>query len=169
MSSDRVGASVWWSIACGAPVVACAAVAALATDSDPADIAFLTVLNSFAAIPLVGVTGFLIGAMGLRRGLFVGVVGAVAQCAVLWLCYGPLFRRTVGSVEFVFLGFLLLPLAIMAVSAAFMSVATALAWLRPMDRDRRGHCVSCGYDLAGLAPGAACPECGLQPRSGDMT
>jgi hypothetical protein len=43
-----------------------------------------------------------------------------------------------------------------------IGVPTALLW----HRDRRyrfgpGHCPNCGYSLAGLAAGAACPECGV--------
>ena len=34
----------------------------------------------------------------------------------------------------------------------------AFAWSR---RRRKGLCRGCGYDLHGLAPGAACPECGM--------
>lgn len=30
-------------------------------------------------------------------------------------------------------------------------------------RRRRGQCTRCAYDLGGLAPGAACPECGHTP------
>jgi hypothetical protein len=32
--------------------------------------------------------------------------------------------------------------------------------IRRVRRRRRGQCVQCGYDRAGLAAGAACPECG---------
>lgn len=34
-----------------------------------------------------------------------------------------------------------------------------LAW-RDLRRVPPGHCRGCGYDLSGLASGAACPECG---------
>lgn len=40
--------------------------------------------------------------------------------------------------------------------------AAALAW-RGLRRSRRSHagaCSRCGYDLGGLGPGVACPECG---------
>ncbi len=43
------------------------------------------------------------------------------------------------------------------------SGASATAWLfdaRARRRARVGQCFRCGYDLSGLAPGAACPECG---------
>jgi hypothetical protein len=38
-------------------------------------------------------------------------------------------------------------------------------WMRRVVRARRGRCVKCGYDRGGLAPGAACPECGTAPAS----
>ena len=32
--------------------------------------------------------------------------------------------------------------------------------VRHWHRHKRGWCVNCGYDLAGLEAGTACPECG---------
>ena len=44
----------------------------------------------------------------------------------------------------------------------FVAVLPALptAWLWYIDRRHLGQCAKCGYDLAGLAPGSMCPECG---------
>jgi hypothetical protein len=54
--------------------------------------------------------------------------------------------------------------------AANTLLYAALAWvplrgvgtLRRWRRSRRGRCPACGYDLAGLAAGTACPECGWE-------
>ncbi len=51
-----------------------------------------------------------------------------------------------------------LPLWIPTLLTAIPSV---LLWRAHLRRRRRaGDCPVCGYSLAGLAPGAACPECG---------
>ncbi len=47
-------------------------------------------------------------------------------------------------------------------------LATAAAWradLKYLRRVREGACAGCGYDRAGLAAGAVCPECGAAPTA----
>ena len=43
-----------------------------------------------------------------------------------------------------------------------VSSITALLWARDRRAHRPGSCSHCGYDRRGLAPTAACPECGTQ-------
>lgn len=41
-----------------------------------------------------------------------------------------------------------------------VAAPTACLWWRDRRRARPGYCAACGYDLAGLGSGVACPECG---------
>ncbi|MCC6320398.1 MAG: hypothetical protein IT438_03055 [Phycisphaerales bacterium] len=70
----------------------------------------------------------------------------------LWFFRWEFVPGVQGSVTFP----LWLPLALAA-------IPSNLAWrseLRRRRRERIGKCSTCGYDLAGLAAGVACPECG---------
>jgi hypothetical protein len=55
-------------------------------------------------------------------------------------------------------------LVIVPLWPAFLITAAGAAGLWRLDRwaaaANKGRCPSCGYDLRGLASGAACPECG---------
>ena len=46
--------------------------------------------------------------------------------------------------------------------APFAPLAALSFFLWRLDRRPAGHCVSCGYDLSGIAS-RRCPECGVQP------
>lgn len=45
-------------------------------------------------------------------------------------------------------------------AALWWMLLTAPGAIKRWRRRRRGLCIACGYDLRGLAEGAACPECG---------
>lgn len=49
------------------------------------------------------------------------------------------------------------------IPVVILVLSTAWLWWRDRRRVRAGHCAACGYDLAGLAPGVGCPECGAKP------
>lgn len=47
-----------------------------------------------------------------------------------------------------------------AITLGFASAAAALICTLPRGRIAAGHCPHCDYDIATLAPGTPCPECG---------
>jgi hypothetical protein len=65
----------------------------------------------------------------------------------------------VGIILWGFLGNVLL------YSAGIAAVWWCCVYMRQRSRLKRGRCLCCGYDMTGLSPGVACPECGCAPRS----
>jgi hypothetical protein len=63
-----------------------------------------------------------------------------------------------------FLPLRIIPLGFVADTLLFGLAWCCILWMpwvvRDRRRRRRGRCPSCGYSLAGLAEGSACPECG---------
>ena len=53
-----------------------------------------------------------------------------------------------------------IPLWCLAAPFAWFAVSTEVRHGRRLKREQIGKCLKCGYDRAGLAEGAACPECG---------
>ncbi|MGH7133252.1 MAG: hypothetical protein ACREJO_15070 [Phycisphaerales bacterium] len=80
------------------------------------------------------------------RPLYSRVYGSIA--GLRWVSYGTTSART-------------WEVCLWAPAAAAMLAGCSLLWSAQRARSRRtGTCWRCGYDLAGLAAGASCPECG---------
>jgi Na+/melibiose symporter-like transporter len=84
----------------------------------------------------------------------------MAACVLLAVLWVVRVSAASGN-EFVAVATAVLTAAFLALYVPFTLFAAVVDVARWLDRRRcrPGHC-SCGYDLAGLAPGAACPECG---------
>ncbi|HYE63246.1 MAG TPA: hypothetical protein VD997_14720 [Phycisphaerales bacterium] len=61
-----------------------------------------------------------------------------------------------------------LPLVYPAFAFGVTALATGARWARLAHRRRKGWCLRCRYDRAGLSPQAACPECGWTPVSDSL-
>jgi hypothetical protein len=68
----------------------------------------------------------------------------------------PRGRKSAGAPFQIYIQFMLWPLAL---SAASLGTGMIL-WGKRRGSSSRDHCLTCGYDMKGLAAGAGCPECG---------
>lgn len=108
---------------------------------------------------------------GLLFGAFAGF--ACSPALAFALRYGPWFPGVVwialSTAIAAFIGGILTPpndgpFLSMAISISVYVLASlqrgAIGWRR-YRQPPAGMCESCGYNLAGLAPGVPCPECGV--------